>query len=963
VKIGHLRTNHITNPLGFEFERLSLSWITETGGSNSVFQNFARVEIALDSEFNNVVFDSDKKQDIDSLSYTPDIDLKPRTRYFWRVTVWGNAGDVVTSDVALFETAKMNEPWQAEWITPSLGKEIHPLIRKEFRLPSEVVSARAYICGVGLYELELNGKKVGEEYFAPGYNAYDYWLQYQTYDITDLLVSGDNAIGISLGNGWYKGRFGFEGGYHDLYGDKFAVIAEIIVTLKDGTEVVIPSNQEWKCAPSPILFSGIYDGEIYDANLQSNYWTLSGFNDSKWSHVRSAEMNTENLQARLSLPVKIMEERKPVDIILTPAGEIVLDFGQIMTGWVRFRTNAAKGTKLHLQYGEILQEGNFYRENLRTAKAEHIYISNGSPCDVQPHFTFFGFRYVKLNGFTGEVNLDDFTGCVIYSELEETGRIETSNPLVNRLFQNALWGQKGNFLDVPTDCPQRDERMGWTGDAQVFAPTACYNMYSPAFYRKYMYDLRQEQLRINGSVPFTVPTVKPKDDNGFINGHGSSAWGDAATVIPWTLYQNYGDKELLRNQFDTMKDWVDYIKKIDDESGGKRLWMTGFHFGDWLALDGRDPRSPMGGTDSYYIASAYYCYSAQLVAKAAKVLGKHEMAEEYSKLSNEIKEAIMKEYFTPNGRSAIHTQTAMIVALYMDLIPDDFRERVINDLKAKLREDKMHLTTGFVGTPYFCNVLSENGANDFAYSLLLNEDYPSWLYAVKLGATTIWERWNSVLSDGSISDTGMNSLNHYAYGSIAQWMYQQMCGINPVDEAPGFRKIKLSPKPYGKLTYAKASVFSASGLINSGWEIKDDGSLSFSFTIPFNTTAEVFLPDALLYNIRVNNVGILDSGLEAEQLENNVRCVLAAGNFVFEYKPNKNYILTYSSDSSIKELLENEETKNILVQQLPGLVEHELIQHFSESTVRELIGVPLFINIVTPDKLNQLDQTLLSVRM
>jgi alpha-L-rhamnosidase len=275
----------------------------------------------------------------------------------------------------------------------------------------------------------------------------------------------------------------------------------------------------------------------------------------------------------------------------------------------------------------------------------------------------------------------------------------------------------------------------------------------------------------------------------------------------------------------------------------------------------------------------------------------------------------------------------------------------------------MHLTTGFVGTPYFCNVLSENGANDFAYSLLLNEDYPSWLYAVKLGATTIWERWNSVLSNGSISDTGMNSLNHYAYGSIAQWMYQQMCGINPVDEAPGFRKIKFSPKPYGKLTYAKASVFSASGIINSGWEIKEDGSLSFSFTIPFNSTAEVFLPDALLYNIKVNNVGILDSGLEAEQLENNVRCVLAAGNFVFEYMPNKNYILTYSSDSSLKELLENEETKNIIVKQLPGLVEHELIQHFSESTLRELIGVPLFINIVTPDILNQLDQTLLSVRM
>ncbi|MGS2776393.1 family 78 glycoside hydrolase catalytic domain [Robertmurraya sp. GLU-23] len=962
MKIGHLRTNHVKNPLGFELDQLNLSWITETGESQSIFQKAARVEIAVDVNFTEVVFDSGKKQDIDSLAYSPHLSLSPCTRYYWRVTVWGNAGEEVTSETAWFETAKMDEPFKGVWVTPDLNKQIHPLIRKEFYLPQSVVKARAYITGVGLYELEINGKRVGDEYFAPGYNAYDFWLQYQTYDITDFLTSGNNAVGVKLGNGWYKGRFGFDGGFHELYGDEFAVKGEIIVTLADGTEEVIPTNQEWKSAPSPVLFSNIYDGEIYDANLELENWSTKEFDDSSWSNVKITEVKTERFQARINVPVKIMEEKKPVKLIHTPAGETVLDFGQIMTGWVRFKTNAAKGTKLLLQYGEILQNDNFYRDNLRTAKAEFVYISDGSERVVQPNFTFYGFRYVKLNGFEDGIDLNDFTGCVIYSELEQTGTIETSNSLVNQLFSNALWGQKGNFLDVPTDCPQRDERMGWTGDAQVFAQTASYNMYSPAFYKKFMFDLREEQNRLGGSVPYTVPVVKPKEGGGFINGHGSTAWGDAATVIPWTLYLTYGDKELLRSQFDTMRDWVDYIKKIDDETGSKRLWKTGFHFADWLALDVKDPSSLTGGTDPFYIASAYYCYSAQLVAKAAGVLGRNDVAEQYTKLSNEVKEAIQKEYFTPNGRSAINTQTAMIVALYMDLIPEELRERVLNDLKAKLREDKMHLTTGFVGTPYFCNVLSINGANDYAYKLLLNEDYPSWLYAVKLGATTIWERWNSVLPDSSISDTGMNSLNHYAYGSIVQWMYQQMCGINPVEEAPGFRKINLTPKPYGKLSYAKARLFTASGLIKSGWEIGEDGSLSFTFTIPFNTTAEVVLPDAALNHIKVNGVVLEDAGLSALQQADHVACMLTAGEYVFGYMPTKSYILSFSTHNSVKELLENKVTKQILTEELPELMGDNKLPFILEATLRELSEFPLTAPMFSSGLLERLDQKLVHVR-
>ncbi|MCM3790276.1 glycoside hydrolase family 78 protein [Domibacillus indicus] len=951
MKISKLRTNHVENPLGFEFNNVRLSWITES--SSDQYQTAAQVEIAEDELFQEIVFDSGKREAIDSLSFMPNIELAPRTRYFWRVTVWGNAGGQATSDPVFFETAKMDEPWQGNWIAADFDKDIHPLLRKEFSLPENIISARAYVCGVGLYELFINGQKAGDEYLAPGFHAYDFWLQYQTYDITDLLTPGENAIGVMLGNGMYKGRFGFEGGYENIYGDQLAFIGEIILTLADGSERRITTDETWQSAPSPITFSGVYDGEAYDANREVENWACAPVGND-WHGVQIVGLDKDKLTARLSPPVKIMEEIKPIGIIHTPAGETVLDMGQNMTGWIRFKTNAPAGTKLHLQFGEILQEENFYRDNFRTAKAEYTYISDGSEREVQPFFTYFGFRYVKVDGFE-QVNIDDFTGCVLYSELEKTGHIETSNPDVNRLFLNAMWGQKGNFLDVPTDCPQRDERMGWTGDAQIFASTACYNMYSPAFYQKYMRDLREEQIRLNGSVPFVVPTIKPKDAQNMFAMNGSAAWGDAATVIPWILYMHYGDKELLRQQFDTMKDWVDHIKRVDDESGGSRLWKAGFHFGDWLSLDVKDPSILTGGTDSYYIASAYYCYSAQLVVKAARVLGYTVLADEYTALVDEIKEAIQKEYFTANGRCAIPTQTAKIVALYMDLVPESYRQRLIEDLKLQLRDDDMHLTTGFVGTPYFCPVLSESGANEYAYELLLNDDYPSWLYAVKMGATTIWERWNSVLSDGSISDTGMNSLNHYAYGSIAEWMYRYMCGITPVEYSPGFKRFELKPQPFGRLSYAKASFESASGLIKSEWTIEKDGSLTFDFTIPFNTTADIILPDADLQNVQLNSQPLS----EGKQEGTAVAITLGTGHYIFTYMPTKTYLLMYSTNDTVRDLLGNEDTKEVLLGVLPEINENPMIlKQVLKKTVKEMQESPFVSHLVTEEKVKALDEQL-----
>jgi alpha-L-rhamnosidase len=944
MKVANLKTNRITNPLGFDLGKPRLSFITsETEAKKQVA---AQIQVALDMDFSRIVFDSGKSHEIDSLAFELPIRLQPYTRYYSRVTVWADNGEVETSEVAWFETAKLGEPWEARWITPELDKTIEPVLIKDFMVDKKVESARAYVCGLGLYEMEVNGEKAGDEYLTPHFNAYQKWLQYQTYDVSELVKEGQNSIKVMLGNGLYKGRFGFDGGTSEIYGDQFALLCEIIVTFEDGTKQLIPSDHTWTARKSNIFESSIYDGEVYDAT----------FEDATTYAVREIDLGYERLKARLSLPVVIKERLQPIEVISTPAGETVLDMGQNMVGWVEFKNTTPIGSEINLEYGELLQEGNFYRENLRTARAEYKYISNGEEIWVRPHFTFYGFRYVKVSGWPGEVNPDDFTGCVLYSDMEQTGHIETSNPLVNRLFLNALWGQKGNFLDVPTDCPQRDERMGWTGDAQVFSGTACFNMDSYAFFNKYGYDLWKEQEDKAGMVPMVVPATN-------VQGGGSSAWGDAATIIPWNVYLHYGDKAILEQQFESMKAWVDYIKKADDESGSKRLWTTGFHFGDWLALDGENPNFPTGGTEVNFISSAYYCYSASLVAKAAKVLGRHEIAKEYEDLSNEVRNAIQDEYFTKNGRLALNTQTALIVALFMELVPEEFTDRIANDLRSKLKNDHNHLKTGFVGTPYLCRVLSESGSNDLAYTLLLNKDYPSWLYAVTMGATTIWERWNSVLPDGKISGTDMNSLNHYAYGSIVEWMFRNMAGVNPVEDQPGFRHIKLAPQPNSRINYLKASLHSASGLYESKWSIDEDGSLHYTFTIPFNATATLVLPDALLKSVKVNQQLIEETELSAYQMNENVQVEIDSGVWEFSYTPTKAYVESYSTEFALSELLSNEDAKTILLEKVPQIskLPEDLIGKVGHLSLKEVANKP-FLPIPS-EVLDELDGMLGKVQV
>lgn len=843
MKLTSLRTNHFTEPLGMDLGKPVFSWVAE----DTMDKKQEAAEIAV-TAMGKEVYNSGKREDISSLGFEAPLTLLPRTRYSWTVTVWGDGGDSATAS-SWFETGKENEPWKGKWIAADLeDKEIQPLLAKDFTLSQEVKQARVYACGLGLYELEINGQKAGDEYLLPGYHCYDGALEYQTFDVTGLLRQGKNTIGISLGPGWYKGDIVFNR-YHDLYGDTMQAICELHVETADGVWQTVVTDESWKSYRSPVTFSNIYDGEVLDARMEIPGWSQPGCSAPSFG-VRPGTENIEKLIARRGPKIVKKQKFAPAEVIHTKKGETVLDFGQNMTGWVEWDFHEAAGTEAKLSYGEVLQDGCFYRDNLRGAKCEYRVISNGSPMHVRPHFTFYGFRYVKVEGVS-QVVPEEFTAWHIRSDIDPIGSIKTSDPRVDQLFHNAMWGQFDNFLDLPTDCPQRDERLGWTGDAAIISSTACKNLYMPAFFHHFMENVAHEQAYYGGSVPYFVPAPHVnEDDKEFSwvknNKSGCAIWSDVATMMPWAIYENYGDLSLLRREYPVMKTWVERIRRDDKLDGDRGLWLRGEQLGDWLALDKPDPKdaeSPFGATSLPYTATAFYFYSTSLTQKAAKALGLTEDEGEYRALSQKIKKAFLSEYFTPEGEFRIPvTQTACVLSLYFGLYPEGCREKVLEQLKTRIREKNMHLDTGFCGTPFLCRVLSDNGANDFAYTLLLNDDFPSWLYEVKLGATTVWERWNSLLPDGAISGTGMNSLNHYAYGSIVDWMYRNLCGFNPCEEAPGYKKAIIRPMPDARISSAAMVMDTASGRYKAAWQYEGE-LLTFHFTVPFDCEAALTLPD------------------------------------------------------------------------------------------------------------------------
>ena len=893
MRITNLKTNHLVNPLGYDLACPTVSWIVEEAAGK--YQASARVLAAEDEAFSCPVYDSGERSDIVNTGFELPFRIEPQTRYFWKVIVTDDAGETAQSETAWFETARTvvweETSWQAKWITPALPKEVQAVLWKDISIRKPVRRARAYMTGLGVYEFMLNGEKQGDECLLPGFCDYDTWIQYQTYELA--LCQGTNRFEIALGDGWYKGNFGLEIRYEN-YGDRLAAIAQIEVLYEDGTQEIFGTDTSWKARKSRVVSSGIYCGEVFDATADV----------SEVFGTEEISLGYDRLSPRLSPPIRIHEHIRPVEVITSPKGETILDLGQNMVGWISFTCSAPAGTKIYFQTGEILQDGCFYNENLRTAKSEFTYISDGETRQVREHFTFHGFRYVKVEGWPGEIRPEDFEGLVIHSEMEEHGQITTSDPLVNQLIHNAKWGMKGNFLDVPTDCPQRDERYGWTGDAQIFSGTASFFMDTTAFYTKYGRDLYAEQKKLDGSVPDVVPVCNFKGD-------ASTAWADAATIIPWNVYLHSGDRGILYRQYESMKAWVDYMKRQDDEDGSKRLWLTGTHYADWLALDGNYPGGVYGGTDPGFLASGYYYYSTNIVAKTAKIIGKEEDAGFYTALAKEIYDAFVREYYTPAGKLAVDTMTAYVAVLYFGLVPEYAHERVCRGLLGRLKKNFYHLNTGFIGTPYLCRVLSANGMNDLAYHLLLEKGYPGWLYEVIMGATTIWERWNSVEPDGKISGTEMNSLNHYSYGSIVEWMFRCMAGINPDEKGAGFKTFTISPKPNYQISGACAKLRSAAGLIESSWKIEGK-ELQFTFTVPFDAKATIVLPDADLKTLEKACPGIFTAEAGCRQEGSTVVFTAEPGTYHIDYEPTVPCRKVYSLDTAWEELKANPKTREIL---------------------------------------------------
>ncbi|HHV12347.1 MAG TPA: family 78 glycoside hydrolase catalytic domain [Clostridiales bacterium] len=842
MKIANLKVNHIRNPMGYDLAYQSFSWCYEGDSRQEKKPLECRVEVTRDRKFKDMIYDSGFCPEIQNISYELNIALEPCTRYYWRVTAKNSAGEACQSEAAFFETGKCDRNWSACWISIKDEKKASPIVRKTFSVTKPVKRVVGYMVGLGLYECYINGKLVNDGFLQPGFHNYHHWMQYQTYELTDAVQEGENVLGFLLGAGWYKGRFGVNGGFEDNFGEDYQILCEVRIEYQDGSVEVIGSDKSFRYLDGPVIASNIYDGEVYDAMKEPEGWLLPGFDASAWRQVEEKEPeNIKVLSERYSVPILCKEKRKDLKVLRGSAGEVILDLGQNISGWIVFKDVLKEGGKLLLKHVELLEDGQICRKNLLTAKQEFEYTSDGKGRWIRPHFTYYGFRYVQIEGWPEAEGFEDFEAWVLYSDLETTGSITTGNPLVNQFISNAYWSQRDNFVDHPTDCPQRAERLGWTGDAQMYCSTACLTMDTAAFYRKYMKDINEEQKRLDGRVPFIVPRVRARDMEGKPeHDTTSAAWSDAATIIPWTMYLYYGDKNLLREEYWGMKAWVDSIIRKDIANGDKKLWQCGFHFGDWLALDNPEP-GPFGLTDPFYIASSYYFYSTKLLSKAARVLGMAEDADTYGKRAEQIREAVIKEYFDEEGVSKIDTQTAYVLAIYFDLVPEEATKKNALKLVEKIEKKGGHLDTGFVGTVYLCRALSKAGFVDTSYELLLKEDYPSWLYQVKMGATTVWESWDALDETGRLS--GDASLNHYAFGAIVEWLYRDACGINPMEEYPGFQKVLLQPKPGRKLGEARASVLTPMGSYGSEWKFVSEHNVKIKVSIPFSGAAVLQLPD------------------------------------------------------------------------------------------------------------------------
>ena len=718
-----------------------------------------------------------------------------------------------------FETAIA---FRASFLTPAVPIP-SPRLTRHFRLPADAGRLRLAITGLGLYRAELNGRRVGDRYLTPGCNDYDAYVRFDTYDVTALcLPGGENCLTVELGDGWYRGRYGIdkppaEGGR--VWGDDWLCALELYEA--DSGRRFLVSDEAFTATRSACVESSIYDGEVRDLTREAGEPAAC-----RTVHSRQAPVPF------FGSPVRICGVLTPT-VFHSPRGELLLDFGVNLVGFVRFTAKLPRGTRIRISHCEVLQDGCFWRDNLRTARAEAVYISDGQKHTYEPYFTFFGFRYAKVEGLE-TVNPADFQGVVLSSDTGDSSAFSASDERLVRLTQNTRRSQRGNFLDIPTDCPQRDERRGWTADAQVFAEAACYGSDCYAFYRKYLRDLRYEQnTYYGGDLPMYAPSLRGEA------GHGGAVWADCATVLPSVLYRFYGDKGQLAADYPMMRDYCELLLSRDRSEGGRGLITEFFTFGDWLAQDGVCEQALSGGTDNGYISSLFYYRSLSLTAAAAGELGQDADCARFRQAAEHVRSAVLDAFFTQSGRLAVDTQTAYVLALRFGVWRN--RDVLIRGLRERLWKDFFTMKTGFCGTPLLLPALFDAGLDDDAYRILFSPDCPGWFYALGLGATTVWERWNTLLPDGSASGINMNSLNHYAYGSVCESIYGDIAGLRP--GKPGWRSARVAPHPNYRLRQAAFTLRSPAGAYSGAWELTEAGRFVLALTVPAGCTAELTLPD------------------------------------------------------------------------------------------------------------------------
>ena len=888
--IYNLRINHLKNPLGIDVKGNLFSFLTEEKGP-------FKASLLLD----NKTIDTKEIQLNQTYSFFFKEPFEYNKRYKYIVESSSSKSELE------FETALKLE---APFIKPKNKTIFCPIFVKDFNISKEIKRARLYITGLGLYLAYLNNKKVGNAYLTPGYNDYDYYLRYQTYYITELLKE-KNSIEIHMGEGWYKGRFHW---FNNTFGDEYKLCLHILIEFKDESVLNILSDESWKVKTSKEVSNSIYDGEEMDFTIPES--PLEGVNITEENYTFIPDFGAPIIEHDILNP----------ELYISPKGEQILDFKQNMVGFVRYKGFLKKGQSLTMRHGEVLQEECFYNENYRTSANSSLkYTGDGEKRIYEPKFTFFGFRYVLIEGLE-KVDPKEFEGVVLYTDLENTISCVTDNNKINQLIHNAYWGQKGNFLDVPTDCPQRDERLGWAGDTQVFVNTACYNMDTYIFYKKYMNDIRGDQiLYFNGDIAAYSPSLKHQAMN------GGAVWADSATIIPWNVYLNYGDKLLLEKFYPMMKEYVELLIKNDTKQGNYSLILQGFTFGDWLAQDGEDPQSRFGGTDHGFIMSVYYYYSVKLISLSAKELGYKEDYERYNELKNRIYNALLNHFFFDDGKLNLNTQTSYILCLQYNIYKN--KEIIIEDFIKRIKHDLYRLKTGFTGTPLILLTLFDNGLEEYAYRILYNEEFPGWLYSVNLGATTIWERWNSLLENGTISGTSMNSFNHYAYGSVCESIYSRIAGLRNV--GVGWKKVIIKPHLNYRMKKIDFSYDSISGKYEIFWKWKDE-KFEMNITIPNGCEAQVILPNGKSENV-------------------------TGGYYHYECELDKSIYSPFSIDTPIIDLIKNNEANKIVKELLPQIYEAiESNDGFKINSIRTANSLPNFAYPI--DTIKRCDEELSKIK-